>query len=81
MSSSHLLFISFIKTNPKVQMEEMLKKQNQIICNYCPQQERERMCLIHHYHHAFRGFSAMLTQNEASELSSKSALFLFLFAF
>ncbi|XP_020534057.1 CO(2)-response secreted protease isoform X2 [Jatropha curcas] len=32
-------------------------------------QESERISLIHHYNHAFNGFSAMLTESEASELS------------
>jgi len=32
-------------------------------------EESERIKLIHHYNHAFSGFSAMLTQSEASSLS------------
>jgi hypothetical protein len=34
--------------------------------------ESERISLIHHYSHAFKGFSAMLTENEASVLAGNT---------
>ncbi|PON69884.1 Subtilase [Trema orientale] len=37
-----------------------------------PSQESERISIVHNYNHAFRGFSAMLTQSEASVLSDHS---------
>ncbi|KAM7265465.1 hypothetical protein ACFE04_003148 [Oxalis oulophora] len=43
----------------------------QLLSSVIPSEEKERITLTHHYHHAFRGFSAMLTQNEASILSEK----------
>ena len=39
--------------------------------------ESERISLIHHYSHAFKGFSAMLTENEASVLAGNFVLFYF----
>ncbi|KAF2300872.1 hypothetical protein P3X46_001691 [Hevea brasiliensis] len=41
----------------------------QTLSSIVPSHESERISLIHHYNHAFNGFSAMLTQSEASELS------------
>lgn len=38
-------------------------------------EESERIALIHHYSHAFNGFTAMLTQSEASALAGISSLF------
>jgi len=40
-------------------------------------EESERVALIHHFSHAFSGFSAMLTESEASALSG---IFLILFS-
>jgi hypothetical protein len=40
---------------------------------YFLSEESERIELIHHYNHAFSGFSAMLTENEASALSGISS--------
>jgi len=36
-------------------------------------EQSERIALIHHYSHAFNGFSAMLTESEASALSGISS--------
>uniref|UniRef100_A0A6N2JW53 Inhibitor I9 domain-containing protein n=1 Tax=Salix viminalis TaxID=40686 RepID=A0A6N2JW53_SALVM len=36
--------------------------------------ESERISLIHHYSHAFKGFSAMLTENEASALAGHDGI-------
>ncbi|XP_062092048.1 CO(2)-response secreted protease-like [Humulus lupulus] len=44
----------------------------QLLSSIVPSEEKERISLIHHYHHAFRGFSAMLTDNEASFLLGHS---------
>ncbi|KAM6584417.1 hypothetical protein CsatB_011419 [Cannabis sativa] len=44
----------------------------QLLSSIIPREEKERISLIHQYHHAIRGFSAMLTDNEASILSSHS---------
>ncbi|XP_060961345.1 CO(2)-response secreted protease-like [Cannabis sativa] len=44
----------------------------QLLSSIIPRKEKERISLIHHYHHAIRGFSAMLTDNEASLLSGHS---------
>ncbi|XP_050235353.1 CO(2)-response secreted protease-like [Mercurialis annua] len=41
----------------------------QLLSSIIPSHESERISLIHHYNHAFSGFSAMLTQTEASLLS------------
>ncbi|XP_043709198.1 CO(2)-response secreted protease-like [Telopea speciosissima] len=41
----------------------------QLLSTIIPSKERERLSLIHSYHHAFKGFSAMLTEEEASALS------------
>ncbi|KAF4397421.1 hypothetical protein G4B88_027161 [Cannabis sativa] len=40
----------------------------QLLSSIIPREEKERISLIHHYHHAIRGFSAMLTDNEVSLL-------------
>ncbi|XP_062092047.1 CO(2)-response secreted protease-like [Humulus lupulus] len=44
----------------------------QLLSSVIPSEEKERISLIHHYHHAIRGFSAMLTDSEASLLSGHS---------
>ncbi|KAJ6326132.1 hypothetical protein OIU78_013263 [Salix suchowensis] len=41
----------------------------QLLSSIIPSHESERISLIHHYSHAFKGFSAMLTENEASALA------------
>ncbi|XP_042503982.1 CO(2)-response secreted protease-like [Macadamia integrifolia] len=41
----------------------------QLLSTIIPSKERERLSLIHSYHHSFKGFSAMLTEEEASALS------------
>ncbi|XP_054791108.1 CO(2)-response secreted protease-like [Prosopis cineraria] len=41
----------------------------QLLSSIIPRGESERIALIHHYSHAFSGFSAMLTESEASALS------------
>ncbi|KAJ7949435.1 Subtilisin-like protease [Quillaja saponaria] len=41
----------------------------QLLSSIIHREENERISLIHHYNHAFRGFSAMLTDREASALS------------
>ncbi|WCJ39255.1 Subtilisin-like serine endopeptidase family protein [Euphorbia peplus] len=41
----------------------------QLLSSIIPSEESERISVIHHYNHAFNGFSAMLTENEASVLS------------
>ncbi|KAL5802010.1 hypothetical protein ACOSQ3_033642 [Xanthoceras sorbifolium] len=41
----------------------------QLLSSIIPSEESERINLIHHYNHAFKGFSAMLTDKEASALS------------
>ncbi|KEH19206.1 subtilisin-like serine protease [Medicago truncatula] len=41
----------------------------ELLSSIIPSEESERIKLIHHYNHAFSGFSAMLTQSEASALS------------
>ena len=43
--------------------------------------ESERISLIRHYSHAFKGFSAMLTENEASVLAGNTVLFYFVVLF
>ncbi|KAJ9179498.1 hypothetical protein P3X46_011280 [Hevea brasiliensis] len=40
-----------------------------LLSSIIPSQESDRISLIHSYHHAFKGFSAMLTEHEASLLS------------
>ncbi|GLT76398.1 hypothetical protein SLA2020_480610 [Shorea laevis] len=40
-----------------------------LLSTVIPSEEKQRISLIHHYSHAFRGFSAMLTEDEASLLS------------
>ncbi|PON69886.1 Subtilase [Trema orientale] len=44
----------------------------QLLSSIVPRHGSERISVIHNYHHAFRGFSAMLTENEASLLSDHS---------
>ncbi|KAJ0103402.1 hypothetical protein Patl1_05768 [Pistacia atlantica] len=41
----------------------------QLLSSIIPSEESERISLIHHYKHAFKGFSAMLTEEEAFALS------------
>ncbi|TKY68426.1 CO(2)-response secreted protease [Spatholobus suberectus] len=41
----------------------------QLLSSIIPREESERIAPIHHFSHAFRGFSAMLTESEASALS------------
>ncbi|XP_028790113.1 CO(2)-response secreted protease-like [Neltuma alba] len=41
----------------------------QLLSSIIPRKQSERIALIHHYSHAFSGFSAMLTESEASALS------------
>ncbi|KAK2634531.1 hypothetical protein Ddye_029323 [Dipteronia dyeriana] len=41
----------------------------QLLSSIIPSEESERINLIHHYSRAFKGFSAMLTEKEASALS------------
>ncbi|KAH9752730.1 CO(2)-response secreted protease [Citrus sinensis] len=41
----------------------------QLLSSIIPSEESERLSLIHHYKHAFKGFSAILTDSEASALS------------
>ncbi|KAA3454190.1 CO(2)-response secreted protease-like [Gossypium australe] len=42
----------------------------QLLSTVIPREERERISITNHYNHALRGFSAMLTDDEASELSA-----------
>ncbi|EXB44294.1 Subtilisin-like protease [Morus notabilis] len=44
----------------------------QLLSTIIPSQESERISIIHNYKHAFRGFSAMLTEDEAHLLSDHS---------
>ncbi|KAL6125436.1 hypothetical protein ACLB2K_073494 [Fragaria x ananassa] len=41
----------------------------EMLSSIIPSHQRERTSIIHKYNHAFRGFSAMLTESEASALS------------
>ncbi|XP_044461856.1 CO(2)-response secreted protease-like isoform X2 [Mangifera indica] len=41
----------------------------QLLSSIIPSKKSDRISLIHHYKHAFKGFSAMLTEKEASLLS------------
>ncbi|XP_019449336.1 PREDICTED: CO(2)-response secreted protease-like [Lupinus angustifolius] len=41
----------------------------ELLSSIIPRRESERIELIHHYSHAFSGFSAMLTESEASAIS------------
>ncbi|KAH9752722.1 CO(2)-response secreted protease [Citrus sinensis] len=41
----------------------------QLLSSIIPSEESDRISLIHHYKHSFKGFSAMLTEKEASVLS------------
>ncbi|PSS23915.1 CO(2)-response secreted protease [Actinidia chinensis var. chinensis] len=41
----------------------------QLLSSVIPSQDSERIYFLHYYSHAFKGFSAMLTENEASILS------------
>ncbi|WCJ39254.1 Subtilisin-like serine endopeptidase family protein [Euphorbia peplus] len=41
----------------------------ELLSSIIPSGESERISVIHHYNHAFNGFSAMLTESEASVLS------------
>ncbi|GMP78204.1 hypothetical protein CsSME_00034238 [Camellia sinensis var. sinensis] len=41
----------------------------QLLSSIIPSQESERVSLLNFYSHAFKGFSAMLTENEAALLS------------
>ncbi|KAG6783263.1 hypothetical protein POTOM_012708 [Populus tomentosa] len=45
----------------------------QLLSSIIPSHESERISLIRHYSHAFKGFSAMLTENEASVLAAEFA--------
>ncbi|XP_072959752.1 CO(2)-response secreted protease-like [Typha angustifolia] len=51
--------------NPEVLQAAHLKMLSSII----PSEEKERISLTQSYHHAFKGFSAMLTEKEATLLS------------
>lgn len=44
-------------------------------------QESERISVVHNYNHAFRGFSAMLTESEASVLSGSFSCLSLLFIY
>lgn len=46
----------------------------QLLSSIIPSHESERISLIHHYSHAFKGFSAMLTENEASVLAGHDGI-------
>ncbi|KAM1263254.1 hypothetical protein ACFXTH_028266 [Malus domestica] len=46
----------------------------QILSSIIPIHEIERISVIHNYNHAFRGFSAMLTETEASILSGNDGI-------
>lgn len=51
--------------------EPLFKKKKDVIMNlwWLCREESERRKGVHHYKHAFRGFSAMLTEEEAAALS------------
>ncbi|KAJ0103403.1 hypothetical protein Patl1_05769 [Pistacia atlantica] len=44
----------------------------QLLSTIIPSEESERISLIHHYKHAFKGFAAMLAEKEALALSGNS---------
>ncbi|XP_022767949.1 CO(2)-response secreted protease-like [Durio zibethinus] len=46
----------------------------QLLTSVIPREDKERISLINHYNHAFRGFSAMLTEDEASDLSGRDGI-------
>ncbi|XP_021911094.1 CO(2)-response secreted protease-like, partial [Carica papaya] len=55
--------------NQLVDVQLLQSSHLQLLASIIPREESERIQLIHHYHHAFKGFSAMLTEKEASLLS------------
>ncbi|KAK8611350.1 hypothetical protein V6N13_131404 [Hibiscus sabdariffa] len=46
----------------------------QLLSTVIPRADSERIYLTNHYNHAFTGFSAMLTDTEASELSGREGI-------
>ncbi|KAG9444244.1 hypothetical protein H6P81_015584 [Aristolochia fimbriata] len=46
----------------------------QMLSSILPSEETERLSLIHSYNHAFVGFSAMLTEEEANAISEKDGV-------
>ncbi|KAJ0044697.1 hypothetical protein Pint_05686 [Pistacia integerrima] len=46
----------------------------QLLSSIIPGEESDRISLIHHYKHSFKGFSAMLTEKEASLLSGREEI-------
>ncbi|PRQ55932.1 putative tripeptidyl-peptidase II [Rosa chinensis] len=46
----------------------------EMLSSIIPSHQRERTSIIHRYNHAFRGFSAMLTESEASVLSGHDGI-------
>lgn len=46
----------------------------ELLSSIIPRRESERIALIHHFSHAFSGFSAMLKESEASALSGRDGV-------
>ncbi|KAK6289883.1 hypothetical protein POUND7_001424 [Theobroma cacao] len=62
-------YIVYMGSSSEVNDEAAESDHLQLLSTVIPRQDSGRISLIHHYNHALRGFSAMLTENEASELA------------
>ncbi|BAT89846.1 hypothetical protein VIGAN_06094700 [Vigna angularis var. angularis] len=60
--------------NKRVQGQISESDHLQLLSSIIPSEESERIALIHHFSHAFSGFSAMLTESEASALSGHNGV-------
>ncbi|KAM6549674.1 hypothetical protein CsatB_021350 [Cannabis sativa] len=72
----YVIYMGAQKASPNVTKKDVKVADElahlQLLSSIIPREEKERISLIHHYHHAIRGFSAMLTDNEVSLLLGDS---------
>ncbi|RVW44946.1 hypothetical protein CK203_029500 [Vitis vinifera] len=66
---SYVVYMGKSSNNHGGEAEVAESSHLQLLSAIIPSSESERISLIHSYNHAFKGFSAMLTQGEASILS------------
>ncbi|GAB2218880.1 hypothetical protein Drorol1_Dr00002112 [Drosera rotundifolia] len=67
----HIVYMGASSGSKNVDIKTLESGHLDLLSTIIPREERERVAVGHVYHHAFRGFSAMLTDREAFLLSGQ----------
>ncbi|KAJ0979018.1 hypothetical protein J5N97_014492 [Dioscorea zingiberensis] len=69
-----VVYLGSINSNKDENSYTLQASHLQMLSNIIPSEEKERVSLIHSYSNAFKGFSAMLTEEKAALLSGEDAV-------